>query len=294
MSARCLLPVLLAGLCLPAWAATPISETRPLDARGSVEVENLKGRIEVRTWDRPEVRIGGSLGSGVERLSIQGGGRQLSVKVEYPRDNRNTEPTVLILDVPTLADLDIESVAADVNVKGVAGRSLEIESVSGRVEAAGAPERADIGTVSGDQALTLNSRSVKVESVSGRIRLAGRIGGEIHAETVSGDIAIDSRGERLRRVESASVSGDARIRTALADGGKLGAESVSGDIRVTLPKDLSARVRAESFSGDLRAPGVRINKARFGPGSDFEHRYGQGSAEVRLETFSGNAELVLE
>lgn len=286
--------VLLASLCLPAWAATPIAETRPLDARGSIEIENLKGRIEVRTWDRAEVRIGGSLGDGVERLHIEGGGSRLSVKVQYPRNSRNTEPTTLILDVPRLANLEIESVSADVAVNGIAGRTLEIESVSGQVQAVGAPGRAQVETVSGDQRLTLNSDSVEAESVSGRVTVHGRIGSRLQVETVSGDIAADSRGERLQRVASSSVSGDASIRTGLAEGGRLSAESVSGNIRVTLPADLSARVSGESFSGQLRAPGARINKARYGPGADFEHRYGQGNGEVRLETFSGNAELVLK
>ncbi|QSX74981.1 hypothetical protein HIV01_017900 [Lysobacter arenosi] len=32
-----------------ALAATPINETRPLDPRGTVEVENVKGRVDVRT-----------------------------------------------------------------------------------------------------------------------------------------------------------------------------------------------------------------------------------------------------
>ena len=57
---------------LPALAATPIDQTRPLDPRGRVEIDNLKGRVEVRAWDRPEVKITGSLGAGVEKLSVEG------------------------------------------------------------------------------------------------------------------------------------------------------------------------------------------------------------------------------
>src|SRR3546814_3274822 len=60
-----------------------------------------------------------------------------------------------------------------------------------------------------------------------------------------------------------------------------------------LPKSLSATVHAESFSGHLRAPGVAIDKPRFGPGSSFEHSYGSGSGEIGMETFSGSAELLL-
>jgi len=282
-------------LAPPAFAATPINETRPLDAQGQIEIENLSGRIEVRTWDRNEVRITGSLGDGVERLAIDGGGDRLSVRVRYPRNTpRNVEPTTLVLDVPRLASLDIDSVSADVDVNGSAGGRIDIDSVSGKVAVVGAPGRADVKSVSGDIRMNVNSDSVELESVSGNIALRGRIRDEIDVETVSGNFEVDSRGERPRRIESSSVSGDTDIRSGLADGGRISAESVSGNIRLVMPKDLSARVGGESFSGTLSAPGAQVNKAKYGPGSNFQHTYGQGSGEIRIETFSGNAKLVLE
>src|SRR5690606_6082935 len=70
--------------CAPLFAGTPINETRPLDARGRIDIENLKGRIEVRAWDRNEVRITGTLGDGVEKLVIDGDRQDLEVRVEYP------------------------------------------------------------------------------------------------------------------------------------------------------------------------------------------------------------------
>lgn len=294
MAIRLPLFLLATTLALPALAATPIDETRRLDPRGEIEIENLKGRIEVRTWDRPEVAIRGSLGDGVERLHIEGDDGKLEVRVEYPRNSRRTGSTTLLLTVPTLASVDIESVSADIDVAGSAGARLDIESVSGAVDAVGAPGEADIESVSGDLRLNLNSRTVALESVSGGITLRGKVSGEISVETVSGDVDVDSRGQDLRRVDSSSVSGNADIRTGLASGGRIRAESVSGDIRVVAPKALSARVRGESFSGTLTAPGARINRSRHGPGSDFQHTYGTGSGEISLETFSGDAALELE
>ena len=288
------LALLAALTAAPAFAATPINETRPLDPRGSVDVSNVKGRIEVRAWDRPEVRVTGSLGDGVERLQIEGDRRRLEVKVRYPRNSRGTGPTTLVLEVPRMVDLEIDGVAAEIDVSGVAGGDLDIESVSGDVVAVGAPRTADVSSVSGDLRLNLNSDKVDAESVSGRIDLRGRISGEISAETVSGDIRVDSRGEAMRRLSTSSVSGDASYTGALAPGGRISAESVSGNLRLALPASLSARVRGESFSGDLAAPGARIDRPKYGPGSSFEHTYGDGSGEIRMETFSGNAELVLE
>ena len=282
----------------PAFAGTPIDETRPLDPQGRVEIFNVKGSIEVRAWDRNEVHVTGELGKGVEKLIVDGSRDNLEVRVQYPNrrgwsDDRS-EPTRLVLQVPLRADLDIESVSADIKVDGVAAGELDIESVSADITIAAAPGEADISSVSGDLSLTLNTAMASSETVSGDIRLVGRLNGEIEAESVSGDIRIDSRGERVRRVSTGTVSGDAVVRVALAEGGEISSETVSGDIELRLPKSTSARVSAESFSGSLRAPNANVRTEKFGPGSSLEVRYGSGAGEIRMESFSGDAEVVLE
>jgi len=283
----------------PLFAATPIEQTRPLDPRGRIEIDNLKGRIQVRAWDRNEVRITGSLGEGVEKLVVDGDRGHLVIRVQYPKHigawrGDRTGPTDLQLQVPLQADLEIDSVSADIDVDGVAPGELSIDTVSGHVVAAAAPKSADINSVSGDLRVTLNSGDVKVETVSGDVSLGGRLDGRVHGETVSGALSINSRSQGLHRLDVATVSGDTQLRVALADGGGIKAESVSGDIHVWLPRNLSAQVTGESFSGDLRAPGAKIDKEEFGPGSSFRQRYGNGAGEVHLETFSGDAELTLE
>jgi hypothetical protein len=291
----------LAGSALfnSALAATPINETRPLDARGRVLIENLKGSIEVRAWERNEVKIEGSLGQGVEKLEITGDRQHLSVRVKYPKSgglgffsgSDKSEPSQLRLMVPLQADLEIDAVSADIDVAGVAARELSIDSVSGDVNVVGAPREATIDSVSGDLKLILNSTTVSTESVSGDIDLRGRLGGEVHVETVSGDIVVAGHQSGVNKLTGATVSGDVDIGTALASGGRIGIESVSGNISLRVPRNLSAQVRGESFSGDLEAPDVQISRPKHGPGSSFEHRYGTGDGEISLETFSGDARL---
>ena len=290
------LPVAIALACAalaPAWAATPIDQVRPLDPRGRVEIDNLKGRVEVRAWDRQEVRVTGSLGDGVEKLVIDGDRDELRIEVKYPNRSRNTEPTMLVVQVPLQAELEIETVSADIDVHGVAPRELSLQSVSGDIVANGAPRRASVESVSGDVNLTFNSSEIEASTVSGDLVVAGRLTGEASVETVSGDLRFDSRGERLRKFSAGSVSGNIAARLALAEAGEIRMESVSGDLGLDLPKDLSAEVSGESFSGDLSAPGVKIQREDFGPGSSFHQRYGDGKGEIRLETFSGDARLRL-
>ncbi len=278
---------------LPAVAGTPIDQTRPLDARGRIEIENLKGRVEVRAWDRQEVTVTGTLGDGVEKFSLEGDRRNLRIEVKYPSRSGRSEPTVLLVQVPILADLEIETVSADIDVHGVAPRELSLESVSGDIVANGAPREARVESVSGDVRLTLNSRDVSVDTVSGELSLQGRLDGEVSMESVSGNLRMDSLGERVRSLSAATVSGDMDLKTGLANGGEIRTESVSGDLLLRLPRDVSCEVSGESFSGDLSAPGAKIEREEFGPGSSFQTRYGAGKGDVRIETFSGDATLRL-
>lgn len=287
---------------LPAFAGTPINQSRPLDPRGRVEVENLKGSIEVRAWDRAEVRIEGQLGEGAEKLEVDGSGKRVRIAVKYPsrsgmlnfaRRDR-TEPTVLRLMVPLRADLDLSAVAADITAWGVAPKSLKVQNVSGDTTVAGAPEDIEVSTVSGALDLTVNRGNLRAESVSGDIRVRGRLGEEVDVESVSGDIDLRVLDSAVRRLDGASVSGDMRLQMALAPRARVRLESVSGDIGLRLPRDVSAEVRAESFNGTLRAPGATVERPRHGPGSSLRQRYGSGDADVSIETFSGDAELRLD
>ena len=278
----------------PVAAATPIDQTRPLDPRGRVEIDNLKGRVEVRAWDRPEVKISGSLGAGVAKLSVDGDRSALRIEVKYPHRANNTEPTVLVVQLPLQAELEVSTVSANIDVHGVAPRELSLESVSGDIVVVGAPRRASVESVSGDVMLTINSGDVEASAVSGDLTLNGRLNGELSVETVSGNLRVDNRGERVRRLSASTVSGDMELKVALAPDGQISMESVSGDLTLVAPRDLSAQVSGESFSGDLRAPGAKIEREEYGPGSSFHTRYGAGKGEVRIETFSGDATLRLQ
>ncbi len=296
--APALLFVSLIALSATSHATTPIDQTRSLDPTGRVDISNLKGRIQVRAWDRAEVKISGTLGDGVEKLLVEGDSQHLVVKVQYPKNSgwgdKKSEPTDLQLTVPLRAELDIDSVSADVDVSGVAAAKLSIESISGNVVVAAAPSAVSVESVSGDLRLTVNSADVEAQSVSGNIVLRGRMNGEISTETVSGNIDVAVNGESVREFSASTVSGNADLRTALAPKGEIKLESVSGDLILVLPRNVSAQVRGESFSGDLKATGAKIIKPEHGPGSSFNTRYGNGDGEISIETFSGSAELRLE
>jgi hypothetical protein len=281
----------------PAFAATPIDETRPLSADGRVSIDNLKGRITVTAWDRPEVHIGGSLGEGVEKLEIGGSATSLTIKVRYPQSggwffgrSDGGQPSNLEVRVPVGASVSIDAVSADVEVRGVHGALLEVDAVSGDIRLRdAAPRELRIDSVSGDVDGQLDSRDVSVDSVSGDIRLAGRIDGRVAIDVVSGDVHLEAG--TLERLSLGTVSGDADLQFALARGGVVRAESVSGNVGLVLPAATSARLALETFSGRISSPVGEVVEEKFGPGRHLNASLGAGDGDIRLESFSGNVRV---
>ena len=180
-------------------AGTPIEQHRAVNADARIDISNVKGAVNVTAWDKAEVAISGTLGEGAKGLAIEGGGDHLSIKVQAPdhqgwfswgADARMGD-TVLDLKVPRSAALKIEVVSADVNVTGVAGRSLDVHSVSGKLRLDSGADEVEIDTVSGNIDLSGRATQGHLQTVSGNIRTRG-LGGQLKFESVSGDISADN------------------------------------------------------------------------------------------------------
>ena len=297
------LGLLIAGLLATGMlhAATPIDETRSLDANADVSLSNVKGRIAVSVWDRPEIHIGGSLGDGVKALEIEGSGGKVEVSVRYPDSSgwfglgggNNAAESELLVKVPAGVALSVDGVSADIEVRGVAGRTLRINSVSGDVQASSDADDIDIDNVSGDVSLDARSQIVSLESVSGDVSLTGDVSREISVKSVSGDVQVQS-GTALRKVTAGVVSGDIELALSLSAGARLRAESLSGDLELVLPASTSARLKASSFTGTLRSDAGSVVKPEHGPGSKLEAVLGGGDGQIDVETFSGDLRIRLQ
>lgn len=273
------------ALAWPAHAGKPIDERRPLDADGRVAVNNLAGEIKVSTWDRNEVAITGTLGDDVEALEIRGDARNLQVLVRYPRNTRGgVDETLLWLQVPGRAALDLEAVSADVLIDG-AGGALSAASVSGDIRATVESSEIKLNTVSGDIQLNAAGARAELQSVSGDIVARG-LGDAVKAETVSGDLELD--GGPFKSLAAESVSGDLRLLgVRLATGGELRAETLSGEIAVRLGQVPDALVSLQTFSGAVRSDFGTDSASR----RELETTLGSGKGRIELNSFSGDVYL---
>ena len=291
-----ILSLALLGALGAAQAGTPINETRAVSSTARIDVSNVKGSVTVSGWDKAEVAISGTLGDGAKKLSVEGGGDRLSIKVEAPdkqgwfswgADTRMGD-SLLDIKVPKGAEMKIEVVSADVSLSGVAGRTLNVDSVSGKLHLDSGAKEVELDSVSGDIDVTGVADRAHVETVSGNIRARG-LGGQVKFETVSGDIDAENGG--YREINAGTVSGDVNLRGKPDAGARVDVETMSGDVHLYLPADVSARLNASSFSGRIRSDFGSVTEPEHGPGSSLEATAGSGGGQVKLETFSGDIDI---
>ena len=115
------------------------------------------------------------------------------------------------------------------------------------------------------------------------------LGGDVRLETVSGDIDADNAG--YRSLDAGSVSGDLNLHGTPAAHANIAVKTMSGDVHLRLPESVPAKLRASTFSGDIRSDFGTVKEPDHGPGSSLDATLGDGSTQVKLETFSGDIEI---
>lgn len=291
------LPVAAIVACLPALAfgaqSRSVDQKLAADPQGNVQITNVAGKVEVQGWDRNEIAVTGTLGAGVERLDFTSAGGHAEVRVVLPKMSvyRDDGSADLVIKVPAKSTITANVVSADLDSRGVVGRQ-ELQSVSGNVVADGSRELR-VRTVSGDVRLSTKNESgtLEIRTVSGDVTVQGGASGEVDFTSVSGDARLTLG--TLSRAKFKTVSGDLMLDAGLSNDGRFEAESVSGDVGITFTgKAPPAEYEVETLSGEIRnCFGPKPEEPKYGPGSKWMHREGAGSAQVRIDTKSGDVRV---
>jgi DUF4097 and DUF4098 domain-containing protein YvlB len=218
------------------------AQTYPLDANGSIQIENVNGSVEIVAWDRNEVSLEAEKSARSEeglarmQLRIQSDNRRLSIKTEYEKkwkfwQGMNAQVHYKLM-VPAGASLDqIEVVNADIRVEGVKG-DLHLAGVNGGIEAEGVAGNGRFTTVNGTirvayAAMPAGGR-ISLGTVNGtcKLQLPASAAFDFDADTVNGRIRCDFP-ITLR------ASGKREMHGSVAGGGtRVSLESVNGSLSV--------------------------------------------------------------
>ena len=278
--------VLAAVLAGSAWAGaqTPVDQKRPAAADGKVTIENMSGSVKVTGWDRAEVQVKGTVGSGGE-LSFDGSEKQTTIEVEAEHGNPMGIKSDLEVFVPAGSSVSIEGFAASISVAGVTG-SVSAETVNGSITQTGAAKGVELQSVNGAIEVTKASGRVQAEAVNGTVTVRDA-SGELEASTVNGKLLVT--GGSFDRVTLESVAGGVRFEGGLSAKATLSVETVSAPVELFLPAGLGAEFSVSTFSGAITndlGP-VAEKSSRFTPEKELSFTTGTGGARITVETLSG-------
>jgi DUF4097 and DUF4098 domain-containing protein YvlB len=271
--------------------ADTVERRTAADPRGEVEITNVAGGVRVEGWDRAEVQLDADLGSGVERLDFERRGNLVVIEVVLPQRSSRSGSSDLVVKVPRQSSLAITTVSADQTVTNVRG-AQRLQSVSGEISTQTWDSDVELKTVSGDVQVVGNDgkSSSRVSSVSGEVKLE-KIGPQLDLTTVTGDMRIDMK--ELARAHINTTNGNLVLTSRLGDNARLDVQAVNGDLRFALLGKLDASFDVETFNGDIAScfgPEPQRSR-RHGPGNEWRHTVGGGSARVRVKTLNGGVEI---
>jgi hypothetical protein len=292
------------------------AKTESLARDGKVEIRNISGDVEVKTWDRDEVKIDAlktSRASSTEKAKENAA----KVKIEVTRENGvlkigtiYPKPSIKNLNVsvdykvmiPSQATINAKSVSGDVRLEKIGGKATA-DTTSGNVTVMGAENGANAETVSGDVDVADVQNGVYCKTASGNIdakNIAGNtdlacVSGDVTAENIRGSVEADtvSGSVRLMGISDADVvkgktmSGNTIYRGDISPTGRYDLEAHSGTVEITIPSGSAFDLTASTFSGTIKTEFEVMMSGKLSK-KKISGSVNGGGADMKLKTFSGN------
>ena len=204
---------------------------------------------------------------------------------------RNSNVSVdFLIKAPEGTSLTAKSMSGDIRVKDIKGE-VSAESISGHVQIAGGGRVSAAKTMSGDVEIVdaQGQGALEASSASGGVTLRNVKARRLDAQSISGNVLLS--GVECERASIQSMSGDVRYEGPLSRNGRYELKSHSGEVRVAVAGGGGFEINANTFSGTVRSD-FPVQAESAGPAGFRRHSmhgtFGDGSAVLELNTFSGN------
>ena len=264
------------ALATPA-RAHRIEKSFRVDLRPVVTVRNASGRITVRPWQKPEVRVvADHVSEKVETDAAQMGNR---VDVVTHLLSENVAAAELKADyeitVPEQTELQIRNDSGLIVVKGISGE-MTFDTVASDVSLEDVYGYLVIKTIGGSLDCTRCAGRIEVTSISGNVRLSQAVSYNVRAQTYSGSLFFDGDFQPGGVYILKNVEGPIEVRFSEHDSFSLSAISIQGtvDNQATLKPLLHKRQTSP-----------RLSRSLFGT-------VNEGLARLELTSFSGTIKIL--
>ncbi len=292
-------------------ALSPVQDTDTtfaVDPNLRLDVSNFSGEIVIHTWDRNEVRIVADhsrrdgivvdLTSSEVRVRANSWARwadefditiedddDVHIEIRHPRT-----PSIVDYElwVPAGMALELGGPYTDVTVEGPSG-AVSVKVSEGDIMLRGVRGQLTARTVEGDITVEDAQGRMGLLSLDGEIHVEGSTG-DIVAETTDGDITLAD--VRAANVEALSVDGDVWFAGPVEAQGQYVLLTHDGDVTVMIPENSSVRVTVATFDGSFESEFAITLPDRI-RGRRINFTLGQGSAQMEMEAFDGDIELIV-
>jgi DUF4097 and DUF4098 domain-containing protein YvlB len=265
----------------------------PIQPKARIDVESFNGAIEIDSWDKNEVEIGGTKYGSTEegmksiKIDVHHTDTSLEVRAVKPSERTGNMGAKFVLHVPRSAELDrIVTSNAHIEVADVE-RAAHLKSSNGSIKVSG---------VHGDVDAHTSNASITAEALDGGVRLTTS-NGSIHAEKLTGSLEADTSNSSIVAQLDRSPSTPVKLNTSNGSidltmskplQSDIKAETRNSSITVHLPSDISARVTADtsnsSISSDFEVSGEKDKHHLSGT-------IGSGGHNIELNTSNGRIRI---
>jgi DUF4097 and DUF4098 domain-containing protein YvlB len=301
-------------LPLTALAGEEIDQQVDVSKGGKILVENQRGDITIKSWDKNVFKVTGTLDDKAEGYTLETQGAVTEFIVKMPKRTRGWnydggDGSNLTIYMPKTSELNFEGVNVNVSAKDLLA-GAQLKTVNGNVKVTNLMGKIALETVNGDVDATDLSGNIRFETVNGEINdqnSSGKlrfnaVNGDIDSKTNATDIKLENvNGEveftikELEDLRLNTVNGEIEIHVAkLTDDANINMDTVSGDVKLFLPNDVSARFDIDAHSGGNIINNLsehQVRKAKYGPSRGLEFVLNGGQADVEIDTVSGRIEL---
>jgi hypothetical protein len=268
--------------------------TLALEGASRVSLENFRGEVVVRTWERDAVRIRADHRSS-RYVDIDRHGNTIHVEVGAERGMGLSGSVDFELMVPPNLDLAIEGMALEVDIEGTEG-AVDVNTVHGNITLVGGRGAIALESVNGEINVDRAEGDMDITGVAGSVTVRNS-SGDIYVEGVSGSVTL--QGVTSRDIEAGTVGGSLRFDGAVEEGGVYTFGTHGGQIWLYLPEGLNARVEAVTLAGSIEIdyPGApsEPTRERGIPGlseKQLDFEIGNGSARIEVESFAGTIHIL--
>lgn len=273
---RGLLLLVLAALPRAA-AAEEVVRTFPAGNSTVLEVRNLGGRTEIRSWNQPQVRVVAQRQTRAVETHFEETPNQIHVHTHLMQSAATASERLVDYQIWAPAEISIK-LSQDVGTVRIENFSddVNVETVAAQVEFRNVTGHTSVQTLNGSVEIWRGAGRLEATSISGSLRFLDMDTRNLVARTTSGDIYYEGDFRPGCSYEFVNHQGSIELRAPATASFELNANSVKGEVSSEFP--LTPRDHGR------RVPRAGVARSLLGT-------VHAGEAMVRVTSFSGTIRL---